>query len=247
MAPHPFFDWLSLLQERITLLTAHARQFFHEVIGIAYSCPHCAGRFQVTGPSQARCESCGVEFDLTLEFQRSPCCEARLKLRQRHYACTACGAVVPSRFLFEEALYDPEYFRKKMSESRERRRRRKEEILLFLAASHSQDLVITDSPNPHALTELSAELDQFIGEEPMVSLAEFVGTYSYRMEDYREIILSRLDGDGIRFAALPAIYEDPRLDSIRRFTTLIFMEHAREVWLEQRGEDIRVMPYETHV
>ena len=191
--------------------------------------------------------SCGVEFDLTVEFQRSPCCDARLRFRHRHYACTACGAVVPSRFLFEEAIYDPEYFRKKMSESRERRRRQKEEMLLFLAASHSQDLVITDSPDPHVLTELSAELDQFIGEGALTPIIEFLGGDSFRMGDYREIILSRLDGDGIRFAALPAIYEDPRLDSIRRFTTLIFMEHAREVWLEQRGEDIRVMPYETHI
>ena len=46
------------------------------------------------------------------------------------------------------------------------------------------------------------------------------------------------------FSNFPALCEDVRVDRARRFVTLIYMEHEREVVLTQYGNDILVERHE---
>jgi hypothetical protein len=227
-------------RDRVALYRNHARQFYLEVVLSIHRCPGCGANMRMVRPSRCRCE-CGAILDPTIAFQRSSCCQAKLRLARNHYVCTNCGATVPSHFLFDEKLFAAQYMREKMSESRERKRRRREEIRLLLAASRSSDLCITDFPTADALGELSTVLDRFVGQEAVSDVAEFIGDDEFSMEDYRQAILSRLGGYSTRFDAFPAVCSDRRLDKVRRFMTLLFMEQDREVWLEQQGSTIMVM------
>jgi hypothetical protein len=229
------------VRDCVTLYRDHARQFYFEVVLSIHRCQGCGAKMRMTDqPSRCECE-CGAALDPTIAFQRSHCCQAKLRLARNHYVCTNCGATVPSHFLFDEKLFAAQYMREKMSESRERKRRRREEIRLLLAASRSSDLCITDFPTADALGQLSTVLDRFVGQEAVAGVAEFIGNDEFSMEDYRQAILSRLGGCSTRFDAFPAMCSDRRLDQVRRFMTLLFMEQAREVRLEQQGSTIMVM------
>ena len=232
------------VRDCVTLYRDHARHFYFEVVLSIYRCSGCGAEMRMADqPSRCECE-CGAALDPTIAFQRSPCCQAKLKLARNHYVCTNCGVTVRSHFLFDEKLFNAQYMREKMSESRERKRRRREEIRLLLAASRSSDLQVVDFPSVDAVDQLSAELDQFVGRETTSDAAEFIANDEFRLEAYRQAILSRLDGCSTRFDAFPAVCSDRRLDQVRRFMALLFMEQAREVWLEQRGSTIVVMRYE---
>jgi len=246
VTPNPLTQDIELVRASIAMFKTHVREFYFRVVLGDFPCVRCGRIMAMTGPSECTCV-CGFRLDPTLEFQRSTCCDARLRRARSHYVCTDCGAVVPSRFLFDEVLLDRQYFRDKMSECRERKRRRRQELRLLLAASRSHDLQVTDTPDAATLSELAAELDRFVGDGESSSVHEFLGRDDFRMEDYRKLVLAHLDAEGTRFIALPAICEDLRVDRVRRFTALIFMEQAREVWLEQRGDDIVVTPYEVDV
>jgi len=158
-----------------------------------------------------------------------------------------CGEQVVSKFLFQERLFDAQYFCEKMSESRQRKRRRREAMQRLLAASRSLDVTITEYPGNADLDSLAEILDTFVGHEEMGDADTFLGRDSFKMDAYRSMILASLHGKIVRFDTLPPVCPDLRLDRIRRFITLLFMEQAREVWLEQREHGILVMPYETHV
>ncbi len=232
------------VEARIDDYRLRARHFYYCVVLSRHDCPRCGGRLASTGPSRAQCVCCAEIIDPSVHFQRSGCCNARLAFKRTHYACAHCGQIIRSEFLFDEHLIDTEYFREKMSEWRERKRRQREELRLLLAVSRSKDLVLAEIPDDGGLYGLFETLDEFVrgqqtqDEEPVRDEA------AYRLEDYRQLILSRLAGAVLRFDAFPAIIENRRLDRVRRFSTLIFMEQFREIRLEQRGEDIWVMPYE---
>ena len=81
---------------------------------------------------------------------------------------------------------------------------------------------------------------------PAIPLAEFQGREQFNMRDCRLSILEEVPpGCLIRFDAIPPICEDRRLDRVRKFITLIFMEQAREAVLTQDGDDIMVELNET--
>ena len=101
-----------------------ARQFYFEVILSSYSCPVCDGSLQMTGLSQCTC-ACGKILDPTLTFQKSTCCGARLTRKTFHYACSRCHKTATSQFLFDEKIFDKQYFREMMRESRQRFKRKK--------------------------------------------------------------------------------------------------------------------------
>ena len=242
----PLIQAIEHARDRVALYRDHARQFYFEVVLSIYRCPGCGAKMRMTQPSRSECD-CGAILDPTVAFQRSPCCEAKLRLARNHYLCTHCGATVPSHFLFDEKLFAAQYMREKMSESRERKRRKREEIRLLLAASRSSDLCVTDFPTADAVDQLSAELDRFVDRKTAPDAEELIGDDDFRMEDYRQAILSRLGGCSTRFDAFPAVCSDRRLDQIRRFMALLFMEQDREVWLEQQGSTIMVMRYEAYI
>ena len=192
----------------------------------------------MVGPSQCSC-SCGNVLDPTLAFQESPCCGARLVRKTYHYACARCHETVPSRFLFDERVFDPVYFREMMREARARAKRKKEELRRFLARTRSDPLILVEEPCLESIAGLEEALDGFIGSA-MIDLARFLPKSGFSMKAYRNHILAALGVGSRLFSEISPLAEDYRRDRIWRFITLIFMTQDREVELTQLGADILV-------
>ena len=194
----------------------------------------------MTGHSLCSC-SCGRAFDPTLEFQRSACCGTRLVRRTYHYACSCCHEVVPSSFLFDERVFDKEYFKEMMREHRSRAREEREEMKKFLAESRSGTLLLTEEPRLELLNCLAQDLDAFIKAchcGPGDSGFEAKSTFS--MDQYRSHILSSLTSQSILFTDIAPVADDARRDKAWRFITLVFMQNDRLIDLAQEGDDIWV-------
>ncbi|HOW74167.1 MAG TPA: hypothetical protein PKY77_26485 [Phycisphaerae bacterium] len=111
-----------------------ARVFYYAVILSGYSCPGCGGNLEMVSEGTSQCRSCGSCFDPTVTFQRCESCGGKPRLMVRRYQCGNCGQDVTSRFLFDGLVFDAEYFRQKMAESRERKRELRKRVRLMLPA-----------------------------------------------------------------------------------------------------------------
>ena len=232
---------------QVLALKRLARQFYYEVILMAHPCPTCGNRLRMTGPSQCDCD-CGVILDPTVAFQQCPDCQSTLTKKTYHYACSNCGKTVPSQFLFGERVFSPEYFRRKMAKCREHQQRQREEIRLLLATSRSKPLGLSEIPRLEEVPGLIEALDSFIGHALPIGLDDFNPPEPFRLEDYRNHILSIIEDCCIRFNAISQMEGDTRRDRTRRFTTLIYMRHDGEVELSQRGpDDLLVWKYEADI
>jgi len=234
-------DGLGLVVSRLEVLREWVRAFYYEVLLSGHACPACGGRLVMTGSGRASCEACRSSLDPTVEFQQSPCCGASLVFRRVHYACRQCGAPVPSRFLFDERLFNAGYFSERMRESRERRRLKVEELRRRVAESRSGELLVSDVPALDSIPGLADALDSLA--ETAVSLGDggFWDDDPFVMDAYREVIWQGVHEDAVLFSQVPALNSDPRRDRARRFMTLVFMEQEREVDLAQYGNDLLVM------
>lgn len=228
---------------RVEAFKSLVRDFYFEVLLSVHACPRCGGRLRMASQSQCTCK-CGLVLDPTLEFQRSHCCDARLIRRVCHYTCSTCGQVIPSKFLFDERLFDTEYFRQKMAESRGNRQKKREEVRLLLAASRSKPLMLDNSCELDSVPGLVMALDEFIGHAQSTPFQYFNPKSEFCMEEYRDTILAAIQDCNRYFSAIQPLYSDQRRDRIWRFMTLIFMDHEGEVDLVQRDNDILVMRHE---
>ena len=192
----------------------------------------------MVGVSECSCP-CGKTLDPTLTFQQSPCCNARLVRKTFHYACSKCHGIVPSRFLFDERLFDKAYFREMMQEARVRERRKKEELKAILAGSRSNNLILLEEPCLDSIPGLTEALNTFIGTG-VSGFQGFLSTSGFSLEDYRSHLLSVIGKRSILFSDIAPLIEDGRKDRIWRFVTLIFMRQDHEVSLKQYGPDILV-------
>ena len=241
--PNTLLIGMNQVENSLHAFKEHARLFYFDVLMSIHPCPHCGGKLRIVAASKAKCTTCSTILDPTLEFQRSPCCNAKLRQKTCHYICVKCSEYVPSMYLFDERLYTPEYFKEKMWESRERKRQRCEELRKILTGSRSNQLLLPEFPDDNVIEDLALDLNRLAEEVPYVTLEQFRMQSEFRMEEYRKIILSSLDGCAVRFSTLPTIETDQRLERARLFITLIFMEQDREVWLESQDNDIMVIPY----
>ena len=188
------------------------RDFYFEVLLSIYHCPVCGGRLHMTGQSGCFC-SCGNEFDPTIAFQKSTCCQAKLVRKTFHYACSRCNNTVPSRFVFDEKIFDNAYFREMMQECRERKKRKREEIRRLLAESRSSALPLMENPCLDSIPGLIQDLNDFVGEEVVEAFdfhSDMNGCFS--LQKYREHILSNLNGGSRMFSDIEVLVEDSRLD-----------------------------------
>jgi len=126
-----------------------------------------------------------------------------------------------------------------MRESRARARRKREEIKILLAGSRSDPLQFMEGPCLECIPGLSDALNEFIKAE-MAGGNEFAPKSRFRMDDYRNHILSILGLGSRQFSDISPLMDDCRRDKIWRFITLIFMAQDREVELTQYGTDILV-------
>ena len=214
------------------------KAYYFEVVLSSYQCPICGGRLQMTGPSQCSCPD-GHVLDPTRTFQQSPCCNAKLVRKTFHYACSKCHQTVPSRFLFDERLFDKDYFREMMQESRGRARKKREEVRSLLAGSRSDTLILLQEPTLESIPGLTEALNGFIGTD-LGGLKDFLSRSDFSMDDYRNHILSFIGTGSMLFSGIPPLVGESRRDKIWRFVTLIFMQQDGDVSLTQYGADILV-------
>jgi hypothetical protein len=243
---NPLLRDICAVLRRVSHYKEQARKFYFEVVLVSRPCPSCGGRMQMTRPSECSCR-CGLVIDPTEAFQLSDCCGAKVVKKILHYACSCCEKTVPSKFLFDERIFDSNYFRQMMSISRENKRRRRDEIRRLLANSRSETLQFDEELSLSEIPGLEQALDDFIGDP-----TDFPDSFSderrdgFLMDTYHEHILSIVDESTILFDSIPPLAEDLRLDRVRRFITLIYMEQDGEVDLIQHDESILVEKHEAY-
>jgi len=244
----PLLGGIVKVEGRLASFKERVKAFYFEVILSPYRCPQCQGPLRMTDTSQCSC-ACGNTFDPTLEFQKSACCGTRLVRRTYHYACSCCHEVVPSSFLFDERVFDKEYFREMMREHRSRAREEREKMKKFLAESRSGILLLTEEPCLESLNCLSDDLDAFIQTNDYdPGDSGFEAKSAFDMDQYRNHILSSLTSESILFSNITPVAEDTRRDRAWRFITLVFMQNERLIDLSQEGDNIWVqrLPNEAH-
>ncbi len=238
--PNPLLRQINGILEYLEDYRVRVKEFYFEVILSQYHCPECGGSLYMTGQSECSC-ACVHRFDPTLAFQESPCCMKPLTRKTFHYTCSSCHTIVPSRFIFDERLFDAEYFREMMRDSRRRAMVKKEEIRRLLAETRSGALTLTDKPDFNTIPELFEDLDRFIQSNPyQISDESFDLKSGFDMTPYRTQILSLLSQSPIRFSHVSPILGDNRRDRVRRFITLIFMDNDRDIYLQQHGDDLLI-------
>jgi len=246
LASHnPLLQRFCQVQTRVTHFKERVKEFYFRVLLSQHECPECGGDLHMVGQSKCVCV-CGNLFDPTLMFQRSPCCEARLVRKTFHYACSRCHQTVPSKFLFDERLFDAAYFRVMMRDSRALKKKKREELSRLLANSRSGVQVLEEEPRLELIPGLADALNNFVGQG--IGSYEFTANPGFRINDYRKHILSIIGFGSRMFSDIAPLMEDNRRDKIWRFVTLIFMCQDCEVELTQYGNDILVkrISDETH-
>jgi len=149
--------------------------------------------------------------------------------------------MISSRFLFDERVFDAEYFREMMRESRRRTAAKREEIRQLLADSRSETLSLTEYPNLDAIPGLLKDLDDMIWfNDGQGSFSTFDLKSDFDMGTYRQHIMSVLGMYTLRFSDISPLTGDYRRDRVRRFITLVFMDNDLEVEIRQHGDDLLI-------
>jgi len=227
------------LVARVEVFVRHARTFCYEVMLSGYSCPDCGGQLLMIAESRCRCRACGLAFDPSVAFQRCPACDGRVRLRIRRYRCQCCGADVRSRFVFDACVFDAEYFRERMAQSRAHSRQRREEFRA--AALENRSAVLAPlAAGLESVPGLLEALNGLVGSTELAAWAPLVQC-GFDLNRYQAHVEAHLGAIELDFSEIPALEENPRLDRIWRFITLIFMAHAGRIELRQDGTDITVI------
>jgi hypothetical protein len=218
-----------------------AKKYFYSVMLFSHRCPECNGLLVMYTEGKCRCVSCGRELDPTVAFQRCSECGGIPILRVRRYQCKNCGSDIKSKFLFEGLAFDADYFRQKMSESRQRRIEQRERVRQMLAESRSADLPLgaadLDSMPSllDALNSLTAGLD-----------VAFAATSrdQFDLKRYETHIRAHIQDFSMSLRDIPPLSENLRKDLIWRFIAVIFLAHAGIVDVRQEGRNVMVIKLE---
>ena len=240
-----FLQAAERLAESVARYRAEARRFYYAVLRARYRCPACGARMRFAACDCWSCD-CGHTLDPSLVFALSPCCGVKLIRNHAHYACARCRGRVASPFLFDERLFDRVYFRERMRQTRERRRTKREEMRKRLAGTRSPPVVAGEGLHLHDVPGLAGDLDAFLGmasRQPEPAAPEDV----FDLDCYKSHIRAALEGHERLFTAIPPLPPGGRRDRVRRFMTLLFLEHEGELRLVQYGERLLVEPNEAHI
>ena len=204
------------------------------------ACPKCKGSLMMAAEGKCQCKHCGYEFDPTIEFQRCPECNGKPVLIIRRYHCQHCMTKIQSRFLFDGLVFNPEYFKQKMAESRKRKDQKREEVRKMLAESRSDALEL-DSFDLNSVPDLMEALNQLTNVPENLDFNVKTG---FDLKRYEQHIKDHLKEYPINLLDIPALYENLRKDLIWRFIAVIFLAHAGVVDVIQEGQQIKVMRHE---
>ena len=221
-----------------------AKKFFYSVMLLGHRCPKCNGSLIMVPEGRCKCASCGNEFDPTVTFQRCSACGGAPVLRVRRYQCSKCNSDIQSKFLFDGLVFDTEYFRQKVAESRQRKKEQRERVRKMLAESRSADLPLgtVDLAGVPGLVDtlnsLTAGLDNSFAME---SRDEF------DLKRYETHIQAHIQDFPVSLGEIPPLSkESGRKDLIWRFIAVIFLDYAGIVDVWQEGQDIMVIKHETN-
>ncbi len=220
-----------------------AKRLYYAVMLLGHSCPACGGRLAMAAEGLCRCRSCGHEFDPTVAFQRCSACGGKPVLRVRRYQCQQCSCDVVSRFHFDGLVFDGEYFRQKMAESRERKKQQHERVREMLAECRSGVLSLpaADLSSVPGLTDALNSLVIGAGEA-----FPWKPDKGFDLKRYESHIQAHIRDFPIRLEELPPLIENPRKDRIWRFSAIIFLAHFGLIDIWQDGQNIMVMKRETN-
>ena len=230
------------MAQTVEVFIQKARRFFYSVMLMGYACPKCKGSLMMAGEGKCSCKSCHYEFDPTIEFQRCPECNGKPVLLIRKYHCQHCATEIQSRFLFDGSVFNPEYFKEKMAESRKRKEQKREEVRKMLAESRSDALEL-DSFDLNSVPDLIEALNQLTNVPENLDIDIKTG---FDLRRYEKHIKDHLMEYSINLTDIPALSENLRKDLIWRFIAVIFLAHAGVVDVIQDGQQIKVMRHETN-
>ena len=128
------------MADAIGLFVQKAKRFFYNVMLFGYRCPKCNNSLTMVAEGVCKCNLCEFEFDPTVEFQRCLNCGGKPVLKVRRYSCKKCGRDIRSKFLFDGLVFEKEYFKAKMAESRQRKKEQRERVRKMLTESRSSIL-----------------------------------------------------------------------------------------------------------
>ena len=142
-----------------------------------------------------------------------------------------------SLFLFKGLVFDAEYFRQRMAQSRQRKNQQRQRVQDMLAQCRSEPLVLEapDLNSVPGLTDALNALTQGIDEKMLIELKS-----KFDLDRYQQHICHYINDEPINLRDIQALIENTRLDLIWRFVAVIFLEHQHSVDIEQEGENIWV-------
>jgi len=233
------------LEQTIKIYKESAKDFYFKVLFGKFRCPRCGGVLRIIGPSMASCQ-CGLIIDPTIEFQKSNCCNKSLVKNICHYACSKCGKSVRSLFLFNERLFDRAYFREIIAKSR-RQKRRMVALQKARIRYRSGDLLLLSKLDLSRIEKFETDLDEFVSDaNKLADSDDFDTGNDFDLFKYWRHISRQMGSNEMFFSEIVPIFNDSRQDRARCFTALVFMEHEREIWMTEYGDDILVERYEAH-
>jgi uncharacterized Zn finger protein (UPF0148 family) len=228
--------------EAVEFFVRKARRFFYGAILLGHRCPECNGSLTMAREGSCRCTSCGKELDPTIAFQRCSECGGVPTLKVRRYECKHCGSDISSKFLFDGLVFEAEYFRQKVAESRQRKKEQRDRVRQMLSESRSADLplgAVDLSAVPgllDALNSLTSDLDPAFAAE---SRSEF------NLKRYESHIQAYIQDFPLSLSEIPPLSENSKKDLIWRFIAVIFLAHAGIIDVKQNRQDIWVKKHET--
>jgi hypothetical protein len=215
-----------------------AKRFYYLVMLFGYRCPKCNGSLTMVAEGKCRCKLCTCEFDPTVEFQRCSHCGGKPALRVRRYQCKDCGGDITSMFLFEGLVFNAEYFRQKMVESRQRKKEQKQRVQQMLSECPSEPLTL-DVPDLNSVPGLIDALNGLtdgLGVSVALELRD-----KFDLSRYQAHIRSHLGTEPVSLREIPLLMENERLDLIWKFIAAIFLDHAGLISVCQQNDVIWVM------
>lgn len=222
----------------VGVLRTQTRDYFYRLALHGLSCPSChRHNLFMLREGRYRCRDCGQAGDPTITFQGCPTCDGKPALAFRRYRCRQCGEMISSRFLYDGIVYDPDYFRQKMAESRERKQRErkitneKQAARAWLRSGHAGHAMTIDLSQAPGLTDALNALVGGACVEQLTWVRE-----SFEVAAYERHILDVLEPDDDRdLLRLPPLVEpNDRLERIRLFIACLFLEQAGLLILEER-------------
>lgn len=244
MTPPPTcISWTALLAA-MDLIERRAARLKAEVVRLVYAvhlfqrpCPSCErAQLVMIRDGWCRCHACGKEFDATVQFQACAICDGSLVLCVCRYWCPQCRVPVRSLFRLDAHIFDAEYFRKRMRESRVHEQERIDAVARMLANARSSP-VTGMSAESQELACLASDIGQFLHLHQMEERQKpAVAPEQFDMARYRRHLQDLVDGCVVAFDGVAQLSPDRRRDRVWRFVTAVFMDQEGTLCIHQEPD-----------